>query len=89
MTIDAELEKHLTSAAERESLPVNEVAPQFLKQTVPVDDRAKRAIDFIQSLIDDQTPSGPLDTDESDLLAIDDDRTSDRMGVVTQPWGTR
>jgi hypothetical protein len=78
LTLPERLEQQLKEDAERLGLSIDEYAVQLLERYIPQNEKQKKAIDLIQSWIDEPDSREQIETGEYLISILDEDRLSDR-----------
>ncbi len=78
LNLSPELEKYLVQEADQHGLSVEMLALQLLTNSIAIEKKQAKAVDMLQSWIDEDDIDDQQETGQSLIQALDEDRLSDR-----------
>lgn len=78
LELSTDLEERLVAEAERAGMRAEQYTLRLLDSSLPPKNRRRRVVELLQSWIDDSDADEQVETGESLIRALDEDRLSDR-----------
>jgi hypothetical protein len=82
LNLSPELEQYLVQEANHHGLSVEVMAMQLLTNSISLKQKQTEAVNLLQSWIDDEDESEQQETGQYLIHALDEDRLSDRNGLL-------